>query len=56
MKRSLEKFNTLVDALQKLLSIGQKSATRLAYHLVMHNTFGSLKLVHTIESLDMKKY
>lgn len=50
MKRSLEKFNTLVDALQQLPSIGQKSATRLAYHLVMHDTFGALKLAHAIEN------
>lgn len=50
MKRSLEKFNTLVEALQQLPSIGQKSATRLAYHLVMHDTFGALKLAHAIEN------
>lgn len=50
MKRSLEKFNALVDALQQLPSIGQKSATRLAYHLVMHDTFGALKLAHAIEN------
>lgn len=50
MKRSLDKFNRLVDALQQLPAIGQKSATRLAYHLVMHDTFGALKLAHAIES------
>jgi len=50
MKRSLEKFNRLVDALQQLPTIGQKSATRLAYHLVMHDTFGALKLAHAIEN------
>ena len=50
MKRSLEKFNRLVDALQSLPTIGQKSATRLAYHMVMNDSFGALKLAHAIES------
>ena len=50
MKRSLEKFNRLVDALQQLPTIGQKSATRLAYHMVMHDSFGALKLAHAIEN------
>jgi recombination protein RecR len=50
MKRSLEKFNRLVDALQQLPTIGQKSATRLAYHLVMNDSFGGLKLAHAIEN------
>lgn len=50
MKRSLEKFNHLVDALQLLPSIGHKSATRLAYHLVMSDQFGALKLAHAIEN------
>ena len=50
MKRSLEKFNRLVDALQSLPAIGQKSATRLAYHMVMHDSFGALKLAHAIEN------
>jgi recombinational DNA repair protein RecR len=44
MKRSLEKFNRLVDALQQLPTIGQKSATRLAYHMVMHDSFGPSNL------------
>lgn len=50
MKRSLDKFTSLVDALQQLPTIGQKSATRLAYHLVVHDTFGALKLAHAIEN------
>lgn len=50
MKRSLEKFNRLVDALQQLPAIGQKSATRLAYHMVMNDSFGGLKLAHAIEN------
>lgn len=50
MKRSLEKFNRLVEALQQLPTIGQKSATRLAYHMVMNDSFGALKLAHAIEN------
>lgn len=50
MKKSLDKFNRLVDALQSLPTIGQKSATRLAYHMVMNDSFGALKLAHAIEN------
>lgn len=50
MKKSLEKFSRLVDALQSLPTIGQKSATRLAYHMVMNDSFGALKLAHAIEN------
>ena len=50
MKRSLEKFSKLVDALQDLPTIGQKSATRLAYHMVMKDSFGAMKLAHAIEN------
>ncbi len=50
MKKSLDKFSRLVDALQALPTIGQKSATRLAYHMVMNDTFGALKLAHAIEN------
>lgn len=50
MKHSLDKFNRLVDALQQLPTIGQKSATRLAYHMVMNDSFGALKLAHAIEN------
>ena len=50
MNNSLEKFNRLVDALQDLPSIGQKSATRLAYHMVMKDSFSAIKLAHAIEN------
>ena len=50
MKRSLDKFNALVESLQSLPTIGQKSATRLAYHMVMHDSFGAMKLAHAIEN------
>jgi len=49
MKHSLEKFSRLVDALQELPTIGQKSATRLAYHMVMKDNFTALKIAHAIE-------
>jgi len=49
MNRSLEKFNRLVDALQELPTIGKKSATRLAYHMIMHDTFVGMRLAHAIE-------
>ncbi len=49
MKHSLEKFNRLVDALQELPAIGQKSATRLAYHMLVQDSFGAMKIAHAIE-------
>ena len=49
MKGSLDKFNKLVDALQELPTIGKKSATRLAYHMLMKNSFTGMKISHAIE-------
>lgn len=49
MRNSLEKFNRLVDALQELPTIGKKSATRLAYHMVMKDSYVGMKISHTIE-------
>ncbi len=49
MKHSLEKFTRLVDALQELPTIGQKSATRLAYHMVIQDNFSAMKIAHAIE-------
>jgi len=48
--KSLEKFNNLVDALMELPSVGKKSATRFAYHLVLSDPFSALKLSHAIEN------
>jgi len=45
----LEKFSRLVDALQELPTIGKKSATRLAYHMVMNDSFTGMKIAHAIE-------
>jgi len=49
MNNSLEKFNRLVDALGELPSIGKKSAMRLAYHMIMNDTFVGMKISHAIE-------
>jgi len=49
MNSSLEKFNRLVEALSELPSVGKKSATRLAYHMIMNDTFTGMKIAHTIE-------
>ena len=49
MNRSLEKFNRLVDALETLPTIGKKSATRLAYFMIMKDTYAGLKIAHAIE-------
>ncbi|MBU0632662.1 recombination mediator RecR [bacterium] len=50
MKRSLEKFNRLVECLEELPTIGRKSAVRLAYHMVMKDSFSAIKLAHAIEN------
>ena len=49
MNSSLDKFNRLVEALGELPSIGKKSATRLAYHMIMNDTFVGIKIAHAIE-------
>ncbi len=50
MKHGLEKFNILVEALESLPSIGKKSATRMAYHMVMQDNFAAIKIAHAIEN------
>lgn len=45
----LDKFYTLVDALTALPSVGKKSATRLALHIVQTDPFGGMKLASAIE-------
>ena len=49
MRGSLDKFNSLVDALQELPTVGKKSATRLAYHMIMNDSFVGMKISHAIE-------
>lgn len=49
MRSSLSKFDKLVEALQQLPTIGKKSATRLAYHILIKDSFAGMKIVHAIE-------
>ena len=49
MNNSLDKFNRLADALGELPSIGKKSATRLAYFMVMNDSFVGMKISNAIE-------
>lgn len=49
MKKSLEKFNELVDAFAKLPGVGKKSAMRYAYFVSLQDSFGGLKLAQSIE-------
>jgi len=49
MNRALDKFNQLVDALSELPTIGKKSATRLAYHIVMRDNYVGMRVAHAIE-------
>ena len=57
MNKGLEKFYDLVEAFEMLPTIGKKSALRLAYHIVIENTFTGMKLAHSIETAirDIKK-
>ena len=50
MMRGLEKFNKLVEAFESLPSVGKKSALRFAYHTVLNDTFGAMKLSSAIEN------
>ena len=50
MNKGLEKFYDLVEAFEMLPSIGKKSAIRLAYHIVIENTYTGMKLAHSIET------
>jgi len=47
--RKLEKFDKLVEALQELPTIGKKSATRLAYFMLMKDSFVGMKISNAIE-------
>lgn len=50
MMRGLDKFNKLVEAFEALPSVGKKSALRFAYHAVLQDTFGAMKLASAIEN------
>ncbi len=57
MKRGFKKFDELVNVLESLPTIGKKSAMRLAFYMVMEDSFNALKIAHTIESAvrDIRK-
>ena len=48
-KYKIEAFENLVNAFQEMPSIGKKSAIKMAYHLVMEDSFSAMKLAHAIE-------
>jgi len=48
-KYRIEAFENLVSAFQDIPSIGKKSAVKMAYHLVMEDSFSAMKLSHAIE-------
>lgn len=47
--RNLEPFNNLVEAFNALPGIGDKSALKLAYHIVTDGSYDGVKLSHAIE-------
>jgi len=46
----LAPFKNLVEAFNSLPGIGEKSALKLAYHIVTNGSYDGLKLSHAIES------
>ncbi len=48
-KHKIEAFENLVSAFEEMPSIGRKTAIKMAYHLVMENSFIGMKLSHAIE-------
>lgn len=49
MKSYPENFIKLVESLEKIPSIGRKSAMRLAYFLAFEDKFSALQIAHNIE-------
>lgn len=49
-KNSLNHFSSLVECLEKLPSIGKKSAQKMAYNLAMDDKYLGLKISHCIEN------
>ena len=49
MRKSLDSFKNLVEAFNALPGIGQKSAMKLAYHIVTDSKYEGIKLAHAIE-------
>jgi len=50
LKKGFKRFEELVNALETLPTIGKKSAMRLAFYMVMEDSFSALKIAHTIEN------
>ena len=57
MKKGFKKFDELVKSLETLPTIGKKSAMRLAFYMVMEDSFNALKIAHSIENAirDLRK-
>ena len=49
MKNNLEPFKNLVEAFGSLPGVGEKSALKLAYHIVTEGSYDGIKLSHAIE-------
>ena len=49
-RKGLSKFHELVEAFETLPTIGKKSAQRLAYHIVVNDTYAGIKIAHAIEN------
>ena len=49
MKSYPEKFEKLLESIQKIPYIGKKIAVKIAYHLVFEDSFLGLNLAHRIE-------
>ncbi len=49
-KSSLKAFSNLITALEKLPTIGKKSAQKMAYSLCVENKFLGLNIAHAIEN------
>jgi len=47
--RKLQKFDKLVEVLQELPTVGKKSALRLAYFMLMKDSFVGMKISNAIE-------
>ncbi len=47
--KKLRKFQKLVEALELLPSVGKKSATRMAFHMVLKSPMDAMKIAHAIE-------
>ncbi|WP_104698026.1 MULTISPECIES: recombination mediator RecR [unclassified Helicobacter] len=49
-KKGMQSFNSLVEALEQIPTIGKKSALKMAYTLGVENKFLGLKIAHCIEN------